>query len=238
MKIRPVVAISAARGQVDHGKLTTSAHWVSSEIVAAVSDHGGSPYVLPVSASSTAVAAAAARADALVLTGGHDVSTIGMPPRCGNSDMTRDASDLMLLRIARSRQVPVLGICRGMQLLVASANGRLHPVERHGTGSITSTHRHWVIPVTGSRLASIVGDEPFSTNSLHQYAVADAGSHEPGAYAEDGVVEAVEHPMRWEMGVQWHPELDFGVASQRLWRALVEAASDYSQPLREEVPAR
>ncbi len=238
MRVRPVIAISAARGRVDGGSGTSSAHWVSGEVVAALGDHGGSPFVLPVSASSTAVSTAAERADALVLTGGHDISAFGMPHRCANSDVTRDASDLLLLRIARSRQIPVLGICRGMQLLVASLDGQLHSVERHGATTTTPTHRHWVNPVAGSRLASIVGEEAFSANSLHQYAVSDPGSHEPVAYAEDGVIEAVEHPTRWEIGVQWHPEFDFGVTSQRLWRAFVEAASIDDQPRRLEVFAR
>lgn len=224
IKVRPTIAVSAARVTLQDEICPTKAHWASQEVISALADAGGLPVVTPVGLPEMAVAALVDRADALVLTGGDDISVLGAPHRAARVDPIRDRSDLALLRLARQRRLPVFGICRGMQLLAVTAGGRLGPVVGHTSKPDASPRRHSVEVSPHSLLGTLLGDGPTSVSSLHQYAVQQTGEHEPVAWSMDGVIEAIEHPDRWELGVQWHPELDFTPFAGSVWRALIEAA--------------
>jgi gamma-glutamyl-gamma-aminobutyrate hydrolase PuuD len=183
---------------------------------AAVVLAGGSPVLLPATAGSDAEAVTA-RIDGLLLSGGGDVD----PARYGDSaspatrgvDGVRDGVEVELLRGALARDLPVLAICRGAQLLNVALGGTLHQHLPDVTG-VDHLHpeprsflAHRVKVEAGSILRQVVGVDQFEVNSMHHQAVdALAPGLRVGARAPDGIVEAVEDPDRRLLGVQWHPE--------------------------------
>lgn len=179
--------------------------------------------------------------DGLVLTGGYDVD----PARYGEErhpkvkfvDPERDAFELALLGPALDRDLPVLAICRGSQLLNVAFGGRLlqhidgsgHNADYRSEGYPSSWHRVRLEP--GGRLREVYGADEIETNSRHHQAVL-AETLAPGlrvaGRAEDGVIEAVESEgHQWVTGVQWHPErpererAGFAAQSRELFGALV-----------------
>jgi putative glutamine amidotransferase len=179
--------------------------------------------------------------DALCLTGGEDVEPAqfgaAADPMTETIDAARDALELGLLATARERDVPVLGICRGFQVINVGYGGSLvQHVEGHreANGPIVS---HVAVPAPGSKLAAACGAAPFSVNARHHQAVAErdlAGGLQPTARI-DGFVEAFEDPaQRWLVAVQWHPERsadpDMSLAGTRIFRAFADAAA--RQPAR------
>jgi putative glutamine amidotransferase len=173
-------------------------------------------------------AATVARLDGVVIAGGPDVdpSRYGAErsPRTGPPAPERDAWELALIEAALASGTPLLGICRGMQLLNVALGGTLvQHLEGH-VGQVGVFGRHTVKPVPGTRYAE-VAPESVSVPTHHHQAVDRLGDGlMASAYAEDGTVEAVEPPgaAGWVLGVQWHPEMGEDV---RVMRALVRAAS-------------
>ncbi len=162
--------------------------------------------------------AAGARAVLLPYTGGD------APDGCGHAPAEPVAD---LLDAALHADLPVLGVCRGMQLLAVAAGGSLYQHlpevcghERHQPAP-GRYGDHPVTVVEGSTLHAILGPAPH-VNSYHHQAVADPGTLTVTARAGDGVIEAVEDPARrFVLGVQWHPE---ELADLRLFEAFVDAA--------------
>jgi putative glutamine amidotransferase len=180
---------------------------------------------------------AAVAADAVLILGGGDVDSelYGMPGPVANEygvDPAADAFTIEAIRTAVERDVPVLAICRGSQLLNLAFGGTLVPdlepwhLHRGDYASgLFIDERVTVEP--GTRLAGILGDREWIVRSGHHQAVGQvAPALRTAAVADDGVVEAVEHPAAWAVGVQWHPEDDDGHGRDRalLWAALREAA--------------
>ncbi len=184
--------------------------------------------------------------DGLVFTGGEDVDPAhygATPhPRLGDVDPVRDRFELGLYRASRIRGLPVLAICRGIQLVNVALGGTLWqdlPSERPGalthlqpTGRDQRTHP--VEITAGSRLARALAASRLEVNSFHHQAIRTLG---PGlvvtATAPDGEIEGVESqdPEPWLLAVQWHPE-EFhreGSAPERgLFGALVQKAGEYA----------
>ncbi|MCL6669444.1 gamma-glutamyl-gamma-aminobutyrate hydrolase family protein [Streptomyces panaciradicis] len=188
---------------------------------------GGLTAMLPPDAPEHA-AATVARLDGLVIAGGPDVAPerygAERDPRTGPPAAARDIWELALIEAALAARLPLLGICRGMQLLNVALGGTLvqhldgHAVEVGVFG------RHPVKPVPGTRYAEIAPEET-SVPTYHHQALDRLGTGlMPSAYAADGTVEAVEVPTadRWVLGVQWHPEMGDDL---RVMQALVRAAS-------------
>lgn len=180
--------------------------------------------------------------DGLCLTGGGDID----PARYGevNSasediDDARDTIELALLERALARDIPVLGICRGFQLINVRFGGSLeqhhlgHSPKYPPEGAAVSDDpggadavRHIIEPAPGSKLAAACGDEAFSVNSSHHQVVTPARlAAELRATARVGeLVEALESPAhRWVVAVQWHPERTAQVAATatRIFEAFV-----------------
>lgn len=177
--------------------------------------------------------------DALCLTGGGDIE----PSRYGERaaaetedvDPARDDLELVLLRAALDRDIPVLGICRGFQLINVALGGKLlQHVEGH-TRSLGELHPHSATAAPGSRYAAACGDRAHGVNSSHHQAVTD-DLLAPGLVPTvriDGFVEAFEDPgHRWVVAVQWHPERTDQVSDDaaRIFGAFADAAS--RQPAR------
>lgn len=226
--MRPVVGITTyvepASWAVWHD---VPAALVPQTYVQMVADAGGRAVLLPPDGVDADVLAVL---DALVLAGGADVGAglYGQPPApLTDSRPDRDAGELALARGALDRDLPVLGVCRGMQLLAVAAGGTLHQHlpdlvghERHRPApGVYGSHPVRFAP--GSRIAALMGDDT-QVNSYHHQAVADPGTLAVTGWADDGVVEALEDPARrFLLGVQWHPEAARDV---RLFRALVAAS--------------
>jgi putative glutamine amidotransferase len=180
--------------------------------------------------------------DGLLLSGGADVepSRYGEPaaPETGPVDEARDALELALLAEALDRDLPVLAICRGQQVLNVGLGGRLvqHiPGDAHRAYMEPDTRAgesrwHDVVVEEGSALAGMIGAGRIRTNSRHHQAVPEDALGRDlviTARADDGVVEGIEAPgRRWVVAVQWHPERDEVAESFRpLFRSFVAACA-------------
>ncbi|MFE7167721.1 gamma-glutamyl-gamma-aminobutyrate hydrolase family protein [Streptomyces sp. NPDC057616] len=187
---------------------------------------GGMAVMLPPDATARA-ADVVGRLDGLVIAGGPDVEPVRYgaerDPRTGPPARARDAWELALIDAALAARVPLLGICRGMQLLNVALGGTLvQHLEGHAD-VVGVFGRHPVKPVPGTRYAAAVPEET-SVPTYHHQAIDRLGTGlVPSAYAADGTVEAVELPPAdgWVLGVQWHPEMGEDL---RVMRGLVEAA--------------
>ncbi|WP_316959690.1 gamma-glutamyl-gamma-aminobutyrate hydrolase family protein [Streptomyces sp. TRM68367] len=224
---RPLIGVSTY--------LESGARWGVWELEAAllpagyprlVQRAGGLAAMLPPDAPEHA-AATVARLDGLVIAGGPDVEPVRYGaergPRTGPPARERDAWELALIDAALAAHVPLLGICRGMQLLNVALGGTLvQHIDGHAEAPGVFGH-HPVKPVPGTLYAGAVPEET-SVPTFHHQAVDRLGAGLlASAYAGDGTVEAVELPPSagWVLGVQWHPEMG---ADLRVMRALVGAA--------------
>ena len=184
--------------------------------------------------------------DGLLLTGGPDVDPQrygqARDPQAGlNLSPRRDRWEMALLEAALERDMPVLAICRGMQLLNVAFGGRLiqdlpgHRLERQNGNRDSAYHQVYISP--GSKLAAILGSGGFvRVNSLHHQGLKEpqkATALMASAYAlDDGLIEALESPKRdWVIGVQWHNEIEEEMPKHfgNLFQALIERAETYTQ---------
>ena len=195
-------------------------HSMRADYVRSVERSGALPLVLPTLAPEHAEALLE-RLDGLVLSGGVDVdpALYGRPrhPKLGRVDRERDAFELALTRHALRRDLPLLAVCRGQQVLNVAAGGTLiQDIPSELEGAVTHaapgrrTRRSHPVEVVGaSKLREILGAGPLSVNSFHHQAIDRLGEglSVTGRCPEDGVIEAVEMKDRsFVLGVQWHPE--------------------------------
>lgn len=231
--MRPLIGISTYREQARWGTWDVPAILLPASYADAVARAGGEPVLLPTGAVRAEVVA---RLDGLIVAGGADVD----PARYGRAAgphtavvrPDRDESELAALSAALERDLPVLAICRGMQLLNVALGGDLvqhiPDLERagvHDPGPGRYQPRD-VRTEPGSRLAGLLGPTAAVACHHHQALARVAPELTASAWAEDGVVEAVEaRDRRFCLGVQWHPEEG---EDHRLFAALVHAVDEAS----------
>jgi putative glutamine amidotransferase len=188
------------------------------DYAAAVAAAGG--LALPLVHDLDRAEALLALCDGLVVTGGAfdvppELYGEARRPGCGPARPERTAFELALLRLALARDLPLLGVCGGMQLLAVACGGSLHQdlaadlgLGGHEQPPPKDLPSHPVAVEPGSRLAALVGADPLPVNSTHHQAVRTPGRGVfVSARAPDGVIEAIELPgRRFALGVQWHPE--------------------------------
>lgn len=237
---RPVIGVTTYLEQASCGVWDTPASFLPNAYIESVTRAGGTVVLLPPQpVDPGSLARVIDGLDGLVLTGGKDVD----PARYGQSAHAltdeprrdRDAWEFALLEHALEVDLPVLGICRGAQVLNVLRGGSLHQHlpdvvghERYQLGGgIFSTVEAEVAPAT--RLAAILGGSVTATVYHHQ-AIDELGAGlVRSAVTSDGVIEAIEAPdSRFVVAVQWHPEED--LADPRLFAALVTAASTEGAP--------
>ena len=205
------------------------------DYVRQVKEAGGTPVVIPPWSDADAEAAEeiVARIDGLVIAGGADVDpsqyAAGRHPHVQESRPDRDAMEIALATAAAEADLPLLGICRGMQVMAVAAGGVLeqHVPDRVGhvdhSPAVAVYGQHPVTTVPGTRLAALLG-EATDVPSYHHQSVLTHPGFEPSAWADDGTLEAMEDPgARFRLGVQWHPEVG---DDPRLFEALVAAARE------------
>jgi putative glutamine amidotransferase len=226
--VRPVVGVTAYAEKARWGVWgDVRAVLLPERYVAHVSAAGGIPVLLPPLPAPEVVE----RLDAIILAGGADIDPrrYGEQPEPGleATRPDRDDAEFALVDAALARNLPILGICRGMQLLCVAHGGALiqhlpdvvgHDKHRAVPGEYS---RHDVTIDAGSRLADLFGREA-NVLSYHHQGVQSPGRLTPSAWAFDGTIEAVEDPRRrFLLGVLWHPEAG---GDGRLFRSLIAAA--------------
>lgn len=215
-------------------------YWMLPGYLEGLEQAGAIPIVLPLPEDLDDLPQLVSLCDGLLFTGGQDVSPAlyGETPKptCGEICPARDWMEQALLHLALERDLPVLGICRGIQFLNAVLGGTLYqdlPTEHPSQTQNHMTppyHRavHTVTLQPGTPLAELLGTEHIGVNSYHHQAVKTlAPCLTEMAWSEDGLIEAVCLPeKRFVWAVQWHPEFSFRVNedSRKIFGAFVAAA--------------
>ncbi len=227
----PVIGITTYLEQARFGLWDLPAAVLPHGYLDGVAAAGGVPVLLPPVGHVTADVLS--RVDGLIVAGGADIDPVqygaAREPATGPARPDRDFSEHLLIEAAIANGVPLLAVCRGMQLLNVVLGGTLHqhlPDVVGNTEHLPTPGIFGRVPVkvlADSRLSTIVGSE-VDVHCHHHQAVDMLGAGlVPVAWAGDGTVEAVELPdPEFVLGVQWHPEED-GV-DRRLFEALVSAA--------------
>ncbi len=231
--VRPIIGITGYAENAKFGAWDVPTAFVPLSYTKAVEEAGGRPLVVP--PSEDGIKETLDVLDGLVLSGGADLDpvlygnephpeTVGVNPE-------RDRAELALLRVALERDLPVLAICRGSQVLNVALGGDLeqhvpdvvgHDEHKQTPGTFSE---HPVEVLAGTHLREVLGERTEIKSHHHQgFRRLGAGLRE-AARAHDGTLEAVEDPSRrFAVGVLWHPEQG---EDRRLFEALVEEARDY-----------
>ena len=175
---------------------------------------GATPVIFPPFEDRDALANVLEHIDGLLLSGGGDLNPLFTGeepiPQLHSVNYKRDLAELLLIRLAYDRQIPILGICRGIQMLNVVLGGTLKQDIPNHRVSETSDDPIWhdVRIAPSTRLAQIAGTDHARVNSYHHQAIDRlADGLVATAWAEDGTIEAMEMPgERFFVGLQWHPE--------------------------------
>lgn len=233
------IAVSLSREEPDDARELFKGKWLQyceQEIFLALTLAGAQPILLPDLGDEALSVRGLELCDGLLLTGGSDVSPLvyGEEPEneAWRGDHARDLYELALLHEALDTGLPVLGVCRGCQLLNVAFGGTLYQdiatqVEDslcHRDPVRYDTMRHDVEISERSALAGILGAGKHEVNSVHHQAIKDLGKGlRAVAFAADGVIEAVEAEEGFVLGIQWHPEwLDAARRAEPVFGAFVE----------------
>ena len=230
---RPVVGITTYVTPAKWSYWDAEAALVPADYVRAVEQAGGRPLLVPPSADGVDETLAAV--DALIFSGGSDLGPdlYGQDPHPETFGVQeqRDRAELALLEAALARDMPVLAICRGSQVLNVARGGDLvqhlpdvvgDEKHKHTPGTFAD---HNVELEQGTKLAAVLGDHAPVKSHHHQGFGRIGDGLRIAAHAEDGTVEAVEDPSRrFALGVLWHPEAG---EDMKLFEGLVDAAAAY-----------
>lgn len=234
---RPVIGISAS--QSGQGGSNVPGAYVNAVIKA-----GGIPVIIPLTDDGSVLRNILVDLDGVIMIGGDDVdpSFYKESPikQLGEVDSIRDVYDLMLIKMVSDRNIPLLGICRGEQLINVAFGGLLyqdiptqHPSDiQHKQTEPREKPTHKISVVEGSQLSKIIGAGDFSVNSFHHQAIKQiAPGFKAVAWAPDSIVEGIEAtPVRNILAVQWHPEAlvaNGDTTMLKIFRDLIHEAEFY-----------
>lgn len=239
--VRPVIGIPCYEGQ--RAGTLRPFYGNNRAYVKAVEQAGGIPVLIPHFDDLTALEPLCSRLDGLLLPGGADIhpNNYGEEPHplLGEVDEEEDRLELALAHYFLEMDLPILGICRGVQLLNVATRGTLYQdISDQRPGSLPHAtidqprfyRAHPILIKPGTRLAQLIGTEPLAVNSLHHQAVKTTGANVIiSATAPDGVVESIELPEhRFALGIQCHPEELVAAGDERsrlLFQGFIQAAA-------------
>lgn len=186
-----------------------------------ISDNGGIPLMFQITNDDEIIEKYLEMVDGVFFTGGNDVN-----PQCygedpikgiGNLDCVRDEFEIKLYHKAVKKNIPILGICRGTQVMNVAAGGKLYQdiniqvqkANSHSYSAFGAYEYHNVEIITDSRLYEILKVKEIKTNSYHHQSVKEvAKGYRPTAFAKDGIIECIEsEELTFALGIQWHPEV-------------------------------
>lgn len=218
---KPIIGISGSI-IVDQGGMFPgyTRCYVNEDYIKAVIQAGGVPFIIPMNDKTDVLHDQVEFLDGLIMTGGHDVTPYFYKEepqqKLGETLLKRDLFDFKLLELAQEKQIPVLGICRGFQIINAFLGGSMYqdlsyaPQEclKHWQGHNPTQATHTVNVVADSYLEKIVRTDEMMVNSFHHQVIKDVAENLiVSARAKDNVVEAVESKDHLLVAVQWHPEM-------------------------------
>lgn len=214
--------------------------YVNNDYVQTVVMAGGAPYILPLISDYEAVKRQVETMDGIVISGGYDVNPLvyGEEPtqKQGFICPEREQYDSMVIKAAMELKKPIIGVCRGLQILNATLGGTLYQdlsfidgcYIKHVQSSRPEVASHTVNVEKRTKLYDILGEE-ILTNSFHHQAVKDlAPGFKVAARAKDGVIEAIEKEDGFVIALQWHPEMMARKGNEimlNLFKKLVEVSS-------------
>ncbi len=235
-KRKPVIGLTSNHHDID----AVLRERYYEQVVAA----GGVPVIIPPVSDSNVIIETLEHIDALILTGGgdHDPRWMGeeISELLGNINEKRDLPELLIARLAYNRQIPILGICRGIQTMAIAFGGHVaqdislvkdrkpEPRLKHSQDEEREVKTHEVKILPHSMLADIYTDDTLMVNSFHHQAVdAPGDKFRAVAWSDDGLIEAIESTEHKPMiGVQWHPEW-LGEEGRLLFSWLVDEGAVY-----------
>ncbi len=203
-----------------------------------VIEAGGIPVIIPPVSDRHVIVGTLDSLDGLILSGGGDYNPLWSgeepSPRLHNINSKRDLPELLITRLAYNRQIPMLGICRGIQTLAVALDGHVaqdiaSPTIKHSQDADRGEVTHSVTLHKNSEICRLYGTQNIFVNSFHHQAVSDAGQRFwVTATAPDGTIEAIESTEQKSiMGVQWHPEwLESGLP---IFKWMIRKATEFHQ---------
>ncbi len=242
--MKPLIGITCNYSKADLGSSTgigvVGQEWIllASDYVKSVERAGGIPLLIPFTEDINTVLDLVKRCDGILITGGDDVDPTlygeDVSAKCAHLEPRRDVQEALLLKeLLNNSSLPILGVCRGCQILNVMSGGTLYqdlPSQKNLFHTILSAAHgafaHKVTIKQGSLLSKIIGSDTLLTNSYHHQSVKDvAPGLEVVATTADGVVEALEKKGdRFVLAVQWHPEMTQGCATnQKIFEAFIKA---------------
>jgi putative glutamine amidotransferase len=247
---RPIVGIATQTLEPVPGKLPPC--WVMGQrYVRVLTAAGAIPWLVPLlPGDELTLRAIYERLDAVFLTGGVDVDPASYGEErhemCDRSDPARDWAEIHLIRWALAEHKPILGVCRGIQIINVACGGSLY---QHVPAQYPDAIKHDYFPTVteytrdylahpvrldaGSRLGRLLGSPEVAVNSMHHQGIKRlADGLRPCAFAPDGLIEGVESPNgTYLVGVQWHPEelAEAHAPMRRLFTDFVAAATSHAQ---------
>jgi putative glutamine amidotransferase len=236
----PRIGITA--GRIKKG--TAYAYELGEAYLQAIHHAGGMPIILPAGFPEPLLESLLSQCDALILSGGGDIDPRTFQPttdsRAHSIDQQRDSGECFLARQAFQNAMPILGICRGIQLLNVAFGGSLYidlledlpGSDKHAfyPNLPRDAYRHTIQIDPENLFYELMAKETIKVNSLHHQGIKELGEGLMAvAYAEDGSIETIvaeSHP--WCIGVQWHPEcLPKDKDAQKLFSELINAARNF-----------
>ena len=232
----PIIGLTTEVVGGDHLELRST-------FIYSISKLGGIPLLLPKVEKEDVIMGQLEHIDALFLTGGSDIDPSTYDenphPKLEKVEAGRDKYELELIHLAMEKNIPILGVCRGSQLLNSVAGGTMYQdldseyddtLIQHRQPSARDFLNHKIEVMEGTKLHDIVGTTEMSVNSFHHQANHEIGpSFEVSAVAPDGVIEAIESKEHdFVMGLQFHPEdaFEFDESSRKIMEAFINAAKN------------
>lgn len=220
---KPVIGISGSL-IIDQGGMFPGYRrsYVNHDYILSVIQAGGVPFIIPFNEDLSVIEEQVNNIDGLILSGGHDVTpcNYGKEPsqKLGGIFPERDTFDIGLLKAAEERELPILGVCRGTQIMNAYHGGTICQdlsefkeglAIKHDQGQTPTMESHNVNVLEDSKLFGALAKKEATVNSFHHQVLEKVPANfVVTARASDGVVECIENKeYGWEVGVQWHPEM-------------------------------